>query len=170
VTYDLKPIESLQGSHKPLSGSIVVPEVTTVLLYDTQKLLVRPEGSGAPAFANARWGDTLPKLIQARIVHSFENASFLGVVTKPIDGLVPKYQLLIDLRRFQISMSAQPLAEVEFSATIMGDDGKVVAARLFRVAEPTPALDPSIAADALNEAFQKATTELITWTAASLQS
>ncbi len=56
---------------KVLSGLMVVQEPTTVLLYDTQKVLVRPSDHEDPAFEQARWSDSLPKLLQARIVQSF---------------------------------------------------------------------------------------------------
>jgi phospholipid/cholesterol/gamma-HCH transport system substrate-binding protein len=168
VIYDLTLPQTFPALDKPLPGPIVVPEPTTVLLYDTQKVLVRPGGSDDPSFESARWSDSLPKLLQARIVQSFENAKFLGMVTKPIEGLTPKYQLLIDLRRFQVSMSDQPVADVEFTAKIMGEEGKIVAARIFHTTEPTKVTDASTAVASLNEAFRKAVTDLVVWTSGSI--
>jgi phospholipid/cholesterol/gamma-HCH transport system substrate-binding protein len=165
VIYDLTAPQTFPGVDKPLAGSVVVPDVSTVLLYDTQKVLVRPSGGDDPSFETARWADSLPRLIQARIVQSFENAKFLGTVTKPIDGLAPKYQLLIDLRRFQISTSqTPPVADIEFSAKLVAEEGKVSAARIFRVTAPTKVTDAAAAAAALNGAFEKAMTELVAWT------
>jgi phospholipid/cholesterol/gamma-HCH transport system substrate-binding protein len=168
IIYDLTPPQSFPALDKPLPGSMVVPELSTVLLYDTQKILVRPTGGDDPSFESARWSDSLPKLLQARIVQSFENAKFLGTVTKPIDGLTPKYQLFIDLRRFHVSAGDRPTAEIEFTAKIMGEDGTIVAAQLFRAAEPTRVTDAAAAAAALNEVFRRAASDLVVWTAASL--
>lgn len=168
VIYDLTAPQTFPAIDKPLPGPIVVPELTTVLLYDTQKVLVRPSGGDDPSFETARWSDSLPKLLQARIVHSFENAKFLGTVTKPIDGLTPKYQLLIDLRRFQVSAGDRPVAEVEFTAKILADDGAIVAAQRFHAEEPTKVTDAATAATALNEAFGKAAADVVVWTSASL--
>jgi phospholipid/cholesterol/gamma-HCH transport system substrate-binding protein len=168
VVYDLTPPRSFPAMDKALPGPVAVPELTTVLLYDTQRILVRPSGGDDPSFETARWSDTLPKLLQARIVQSFENASFLGTVTKPIDGATPKYQLLIDLRRFQVSVSSQPMADIEFTAKIIGEDSKVVAARIFQVTEPAKATNASAAAASLNDAFQKIVTDLVVWTATSI--
>lgn len=168
VIYDLTVPQSFPAADKPLPGSMVVPELTTILLYDTQKVLVRPSGGEDPSFENARWSDSLPKLLQARIVQSFENAKFLGTVTKPIDTLTPKYQLLIDLRRFQITAGDTTVAEIEFTAKIVGDDGAMAAAQHFHVKEPTRVTDAAAAAAALDKAFQKAATELVAWTSASL--
>jgi phospholipid/cholesterol/gamma-HCH transport system substrate-binding protein len=166
VIYDLTAPKTFPAIDKPLADPIVVPDVTTVLLYDTQKVLVRPSGGKDPSFETARWADSLPRLLQARIVQSFENAKFLGKVTKPLDGGTPKYQLVIDLRRFQISTEAQPpVADVEFSAKLVSDEGgKVVAAKIFHVTVPTKVTNAADAAAVLNEAFEKAATELVVWT------
>ena len=168
VIYDLTPPQKFPAIDKPLAGPIVVPDISTVLLYDTQKILVRPSGGDNPSFETARWADSLPRLLQARIVQSFENAKFLGQVTKPLDGGTPKYQLLIDLRRFQITRGSQaPVADIEFSAKLVAEEGKVVAAKIFHVTIPTKVTDAAAAAAVLNEAFQKAATELVVWTADS---
>jgi len=164
VIYDLTAPQTFPPMEKPLPGPVFVPEVTTVLLYDTQKVLVRPSGGDDPSFETARWADSLPRLLQARIIQSFENAKFLGTVTKPIDGITPKYQILIDLRRFQITTSDKPVADVEFSAKIVAEEGKVVTARIFHVTAPAKVTNAAAAATALNEAFQKAVTELVVWT------
>jgi phospholipid/cholesterol/gamma-HCH transport system substrate-binding protein len=168
VQYDLTLPMAFPGVDKPVSVPMVVPEPTTVLLYDTQKVLVRPANDLDPSFEQARWADSLPKLIQARIVQSFENANSLGLVTKPIDGLTPQYQLLIDLRRFQVTATDRPLADIAFSAKIMTEDGKIVASKLFQVTAPAKVTDAAAAAAALDAAFQKAVAELVAWTGSAL--
>jgi phospholipid/cholesterol/gamma-HCH transport system substrate-binding protein len=168
VIYDLGAPQTFPAIPKAPPGPMTVPEPTTVLLYDTQKVLVRPGGGGDPSFESARWSDSLPKLLQARIVQSFENAKFLGTVTRPIDGLTPKYQLLIDLRRFQVTVGEHAEAEIELTVKILDADGAVVAARLFHVAEPATVTNAGAAAAALDAAFRKLATELVVWTSAAL--
>ena len=84
---------------------------------------------------------------------------------KPFEGLVADFQLLIDIREFQLSTASEPVAEVEFSAKILGQDGRILDARIFRAAAPAKAADAPAAAAALNEAFGKAATELVVWVA-----
>jgi ABC-type uncharacterized transport system auxiliary subunit len=55
---------------------------------------------------------------------------------------------------------------VEFSAKILGDDGKIVDARIFHATVPAIAADAPAAAAALNEAFRKTAVELVVWAAA----
>jgi ABC-type uncharacterized transport system auxiliary subunit len=57
------------------------------------------------------------------------------------------------------------MADVEFSAKILGDKGRIVNARIFRATVHAEVTDAAGAAAALNEAFGKAAAELVLWTA-----
>jgi phospholipid/cholesterol/gamma-HCH transport system substrate-binding protein len=163
VVYDLTAPRDFPGAKAAPAGQFSIPEPTGVLMFDTQKILVRPSGAEGPTFANARWSDNIPKLLQARIIQSFENANLLGSVARPMEGLSAGRQILIDIRSFQLSLAAAPLAEIEFSAKVVGDNGKIVDARIFRATVPAAAADAPAAAAALNEAFGKLAVELVVW-------
>ena len=77
---------------------------------------------------NAQWADNLPKLLQAKIVQSFENAQQLKAVSRPIDQLEAAYKLEIGIRNFQ-TRRIEPAALVEFSARLI-DKGTVGCAYL----------------------------------------
>jgi ABC-type uncharacterized transport system auxiliary subunit len=122
---------------------------------------------------NAQWSDTIPKLLQARIVQSFENSNYLAAVARPMDGLTADYQLAIDVRCFQVSngpdLAAQsatgPMAHVGFAAKILDDNGRIIGSRTFDAVVPTPDLDAAGAAAAIDKAFGRAVTDLVMWTA-----
>ena len=166
IVYDLTAPHDFPAIKKTPSGQFSVAEPTAVLMFDTQKILVRPSGTEGPTFTNAKWSDNIPKLLQARIIQSFENANLLRSVARPMEGLTSSYQLLIDIRSFQLSVSAAPQAEVEFSAKILGDNGKIVDARIFHASVPATAADAPAAAAALDNAFGKAAVELVVWASA----
>jgi phospholipid/cholesterol/gamma-HCH transport system substrate-binding protein len=163
IVYDLTAPRDFPAIKKTPSGQFSIPEPTGVLMFDTQKILVRPSGTEGPTFTNAKWSDNIPKLLQTRIIQSFENANLLRSVTRPMEGLTAGHQLLIDIRSFQLTLSAAPQAEVEFSAKILGDNGKIVDARIFRATVPAAASDAPAAAAALDNAFGKAAVELVVW-------
>jgi phospholipid/cholesterol/gamma-HCH transport system substrate-binding protein len=162
IIYDLTAPRVFPPLKTP-AGQLSVPEPTGVLMFDTQKILVRPGGAEGPTFANARWSDTIPKLLQARIIQSFENANLLGSIARPMENLTASHQLLIDIRSFQLSQSVAPMAEVEFAAKIVGDGGRIVGAKIFRASVPAPAADARTASAALDEAFGSAATDLVVW-------
>ncbi len=163
--YDLTAPRDFPPITKLPSAQLSVPEPTAVLMFDTQKLLVQPSGNEGPSFTNARWSDNTPKLIQAKIIQSFENANLLRSVTRPMDSLNATHQLLIDIRNFQLSAAAEPVAEVEFTAKIFDDKGRILDARIFRATAPAGAVDARAAAAALDAAFGKAAVELVVWVA-----
>jgi ABC-type uncharacterized transport system auxiliary subunit len=92
---------------------------------------VRPQVKESLAL-DAQWSAPLPKLLQAKIIQSFENADYPQVVARPTEGLTADYQLLIDLRSFQVELLPKPGAEVEFSARILARDCRLVASRCAR--------------------------------------
>jgi phospholipid/cholesterol/gamma-HCH transport system substrate-binding protein len=163
IYYDLTAPREFPPIKKPPSGQLSIPEPTAVLMFETQRLLVRSNGVEEPSFANARWSDDIPKLFQARILQSFENANRLRSAARPMEGLTASHQLLIDIRSFQLSLSPAPLAELEFTAKILADNGRILDARIFRITVPSAAADAPSAAAALNEAFGKAVIELVVW-------
>jgi phospholipid/cholesterol/gamma-HCH transport system substrate-binding protein len=166
VLYDLTAPRDFPGIARTPSGQFSIPEPTAVLMFDTQKIPVRPSGAEEASFANARWADNIPKLLQARFIQSFENANLLRLVIRPADGMTAGRQILIDIRSFQFSLSTVPQAEIEFSARILGDDGKVIDARIFRATAISVSPEAAAAAAALDEAFQKTAVELVVWAAA----
>lgn len=161
--YDLAAPRDFPAMEKAPRGQLAVLEPTALVMFDTQRILVRPNADSNPALANAQWGDSIPKLIQAKIIQSFENANFLKAVGRPMDGFNAEYQLALDIRSFQISTSPSPTADVEFAAKILGDNGRIVDARVFHATAPAKDLNPSGAVGALEQAFDKAAIELVVW-------
>jgi phospholipid/cholesterol/gamma-HCH transport system substrate-binding protein len=163
VVYDLKAPLAFPDVDKQLDGQLAIPEPSAVIMFDTQKILVQPNGSEDASFTNARWSDNLPKLVQSRIIQSFENASLLRSVARPLDTFNADYQLLIDIRSFQLSTSGAPTANVEISAKILKNDGKIVDARIFHATAPAKAATAPAATAALTEAFDTVAVDLVTW-------
>ncbi|MBM1172209.1 ABC-type transport auxiliary lipoprotein family protein [Microvirga arabica] len=161
-TYDLTAPREFPPHDKTMGGQLVIPEPTALVLFDTQKILIRPR-AGESVALDAQWSDSLPKLLQAKIIQSFENADYVQTVARPIDGLAADYQLVIDIRSFQVSLTPEPRAEVEFTAKILGGDGRIVGARILQEGVPVRATDAAAAAVGLDEAFGKAATELVLW-------
>jgi phospholipid/cholesterol/gamma-HCH transport system substrate-binding protein len=168
--YDLTAPRAFSASAKPPRGQLVVPEPIALVSLETQKILIRSNGGETSFIDNGQWSDSLPKLVQAKVVQSFENANYLHTVARPFEGLVADYQLLIDIRSFQLFTSGEMrMADVEFAAKILGDKGRIVDARIFHATVPAKAMDAPAAATALDEAFGKAAVDLVVWTSGVLQ-
>lgn len=166
--YDLTAPRSFPAIRTKPTRPLVVPEPTAVVFFDTQRLLVHPSGAEGPSFANAKWTDNIPKLLQARIIQSFENAGLLRSVARPADGGSQTYQLVIDIRNFTTSIAGSPQADIEFSAKVIADDGRIVDARIFHETAPAKSADAAASAAAMDEAFGRVIVALVTWVSAAL--
>ncbi|ABD89567.1 ABC-type transport auxiliary lipoprotein family protein [Rhodopseudomonas palustris] len=166
VVYDLRAATDLPPG-KPIKGQLAIAEPTYVVMFDTQRLLLAP-GLDYPAFAGFQWSDSIPKLVQAKLIQSFENYDIAHAPLRASDALQADHQLLIDIRSFQVGGSPDLAAEVAFSAKIVSKDGKQVAAKLFRASAPLDKPEPLAALAAFNEAFGSVAKELIQWTASAL--
>jgi phospholipid/cholesterol/gamma-HCH transport system substrate-binding protein len=167
VVYDLVAPQDFASPKKTIQGQITIPEPTAVVMLQTQRMLFSPSGE-PPAFVDAQWSDSIPKMLQAKLIQGFENYDIDHAPLRSIDGLEADDQLLIDVRSFQIKSNPGPTAEISLSARILAKDGQVVASRAFLQSRKFDKLDPTSAAAAFDDAFKSIAIELITWTAGAL--
>jgi len=168
VIYDLEAPKDLAPPRKPIQAQIVVPDPSAILLYDTQRILVMPPGADRPDFANAQWADSIPKLVQAKLIQSFENQDAAHAPLRAADGVEGDYQLLIDIRTFQVTAEPAPVAGIALSARLLDKGGRVVAARLFEGKKAFDRLDPASAVQAFNAAFATVAADIVGWTATAI--
>lgn len=166
--YDLAAVRTFPPLLKVPSGQLIVSEPTTLSLYETEKILVwAAEGEGT-TLDRGQWPDLLPKVLQARIVQSFENAGYARVLGRGPDTVKADHQLLIELRRFLVSAGNGSNADVEFGARIVDANGRIIDTRIFRRVVSVKSLEGRDIAAALGEAFTQVVTELVLWTSAAI--
>ncbi|MGE5162947.1 MAG: ABC-type transport auxiliary lipoprotein family protein [Sphingobacteriales bacterium] len=166
--YDLAAASAFPPIDKPIKAQLVVPDPNAIIVFDSQKILIRKGEGTYGNVDNAQWADNLPKLIQARIVQSFENARQLSAVSRPLDQLNAEYRLEIGIRNFQIALSPSPTAVVDLTARIVSDKGAVAGARMFSASIPAKSIDAKDAVAALNQAFAKVAGEIVAWTTGAI--
>jgi phospholipid/cholesterol/gamma-HCH transport system substrate-binding protein len=167
ITYDLKAAPNLGPAGKTIKGQLAIPEPTAVAMLETQRFLFSPV-KDYPGFADSIWADSIPKLLQARLIESFENYDIAHAPLRIADVGQTDFQLLIDVRRFRIATDSGPVAEVGLSARIVDKDGKVVASRLFEDSEKFDKVEPAPAVAAFNEAFGRIARNIVAWTVQAL--
>ena len=165
LVYYLSALPASTEGVKPLDKPVTVADPSALLTYDSERVLAQQDGNELAPLGNAKWADTLTKLVQSRIVQSFENTGSLNEVTRPSEAGTPELQLATEIRKFQIANTPERTAEVQISAKIIGADGHIAAARVFDGSSPVKTAEEADAAKALNEAFGKVLSNLIPWTA-----
>lgn len=166
--YDLAAASGFPAAEKKVAQQLVVPDPNALILFDSQKILTRGGDGTYGSVANAQWADNLPKLVQARLVQSFENAQQLNMVSRPLDQLNPAYRLETTIRSFQIATEPTPQAVVEVTARLVSDKGDVADARVFTAKVPARSLDAPDAVAALNDAFAKVAGDVVNWAVAAI--
>ncbi len=167
ITYDLPALKNQGPPGKTISVQWAIPEPSAVAMLETQRFLFSP-AQDYPGFAEAIWADSLPKLLQARLIESFENYDLAHAPLRMADDGQTEFQLLIDVRRFRVAVDAKPTAEIALSARIVDKNGKVVTARLFEEREKFDQLAPSEAVAAFSEVFGRIAKSMIAWTVEAL--
>jgi phospholipid/cholesterol/gamma-HCH transport system substrate-binding protein len=162
ITYDLRAPRDLAPG-KTLKGQLAIPEPTAVAMLETQRMLFSSPGDN-PTFADFMWADNIPKLVQARLIDSFENYDIARAPLRTMDLGQSDFQLLIDIRKFRIRTDPEAAVEIVLSARIVDKNGKVVAARLFEDSQKLEKVAPSPAVEAFNAVFGRIVRDMIGWT------
>lgn len=163
VTYDLRAAEGFGAPGKTLKEQLAIPEPSAITMLQTQRFLFAPP-SDVAGFASAMWADTIPRLLQARLIDSFENYDIAHAPLRGTDVGQPDLQLLIDVRKFRIAMEPAASVEIGVSAKLVDKNGKVVASRLFEESSRLDKLEPVAAVAAFDDAFARMARKIIAWT------
>lgn len=165
ATFDLTaPTQFPRAAGQP-RGQLLVGEPASLAVLESEKIVVRPAQGAVTHLGNAQWSDRLPKLLQARIVQAFENAHRLRSVGRPGDRISGDYQLVTDLRAFQIVfVDGKAMADVEISAKVVSDrTGRIVSGRVFKARVPADQAEGPGAAQALDAAFGHVAVDIVLW-------
>lgn len=141
---------------------VVVDDPTTVSAIDGQRIMKLGANGEFTPYTDAQWSDALPKLLQARLIQSLENAGRLKV-GRPLDNIEADHHIVTEIRSFQVASGPKPEAQVEISARLVGEGGKLLDAQIFKASVPLDADTPEGAATALNKAFGEAASALVGW-------
>jgi phospholipid/cholesterol/gamma-HCH transport system substrate-binding protein len=165
--FDLTAPRTFPPAEKVAPVQISVPDPGAPLSLDNQKIL--PPFEGAEGFDNAQWADTIPKLVQAKVIQALDNANYVSGVSRPLDALSSDYQLLIDIRTFRLASKPGEAAQVELAAKVLGKGGRILASKVFAAKASKDGSAASAVIGALDEAFGKAVTALVPWVAGVVQ-
>jgi cholesterol transport system auxiliary component len=167
-TFDLSITPSGQGV-SARNRQILVPEPTALKLLNSEQVVVRVSASEIQYLADSRWGDRLPAIVQSKLVEAFENSGRLGGVGKPGQGLAIDYQVVTDIRAFEVTAGSPRLANVEISAKILNDrNGTVRAQNVFKATAPVSGAENRDFIEALDRAFAKVGAEIVDWSLKSM--
>lgn len=163
-TYGLSAAPEVTGPSAK-NRQILVTEPTALKALDSEQIVIRLSGVEIQYLSKARWGDRLPRLVQAKLVEAFENTGRLGGVGKPGQGLAIDFQVVTDIRAFQVETNGGARANVEISVKLLNDrNGTVRAQQVFSASSPVRGTGNRDYVAALDRAFAQVSSEIVGWT------
>jgi cholesterol transport system auxiliary component len=167
-----KPLDTYELT-APTSGDrkgrnptqILVTEPSALKALDGQNIVIKPSPGVIQYLSGAQWADRLPRIVQARLVETFEGASNFGGVGKPGEGLAIDYQVIGEIRAFEVRVNGGEEAAVEIFIKLLNDrNGAVRASRTFAASSPVSGTGNNAYIAALDRAFGQAAVEIVRWT------
>lgn len=167
-TYELTTPDVAARRHRPRL-QILIAEPTALKSLDGQNIVVKTGPTAIAYLDGAQWGDRLPKIVQARLAEAFQRSRAFGGVGKPGEGLAIDYQVVTEVRAFEIEAGSGEQARVSLFVRVLNDrNGVVVAERLFEADAPVAGSGNDAYVAALDRAFATAQADIVAWTAARL--
>lgn len=144
--FDLKATTRFDDGLPDVDWQLVVEEPTAALAVDTDRIAVKTDFE-LQYYAGARWSDRAPRMVQTRLLESFENSGHILAVGRQAIGFRGDYTLRTELREFQAEYNetygnapsaeggadVQPVVNVRMNFKIIRQPAaKIVASATFR--------------------------------------
>ena len=163
-TFGLSSVPEVTGP-TARGQQILVPEPSALKALDSDQIVIRPSLAEIQYLSRSQWNDRLPKIVQAKLVQAFENTGVVGGVGKPGEGLAIDFQVVTDIRAFEVRTDGPDTAVVELSVKIVNDrNGTVRAQKVFRGSAPVGGAGNPAFVMALDAAFAGVTADIVAWT------
>ncbi|MGB8819203.1 MAG: ABC-type transport auxiliary lipoprotein family protein [Rhizobiaceae bacterium] len=162
-TYDLSVPTVAEASRRQTSVQVLIAEPQALKILDSENIVIRQSAASVAYLEGSQWSDRLPKIVQTRLVQAFENSKRFGGVGRPGEGLAIDYQVLTDIRAFEIDTGSGKRAVVEISAKLLNDrNGVVASTRMFEASVAATSGGAGFVV-ALDAAFDKVAAEMVAW-------
>ena len=162
ATFDLSAVAAPKPA-RALGAQVVVHEPVATAPVDSDRIVVRPTPDTIATLKGAQWTERLPRLLQTRLLQSFENARLLRFVSRPDGRVVAQFSLNTEIRRFDMDLSRGE-AVVEMSVKLVEEGaGRIAAAKIFSARVPAASDDAAPAA--LDAALGEVMGQIVLWIA-----
>ena len=164
-TYEISAPTASAKASGTTRAQILIPEPTAIKTLDSNQIVVKPTSFAVEYLENSQWSDRLPRMVQLRFVQAFENTGRVAAVGVPGQGLAIDYQIVTEIRKFEIVAEGADTATVEISVKALNDrNGTVRATRVFKASVPVSGGGKQQYVAGLNKAFDRVTADIVGWT------
>ncbi|MDG4875548.1 ABC-type transport auxiliary lipoprotein family protein [Mesorhizobium sp. WSM4935] len=144
---------------------ILIAQPSALKALDSQNIVIRPSDRSIQFLKGAQWADRLPLIVQARLAETFQRSGSFAGVGKPGEGLAIDYQIIVELRSFDVRVDGGEHADVDLFVRILNDrNGEVRASKNFTASAPVSGSGNAAYVGALDNAFGQAAKDIVRWT------
>lgn len=164
TTYDLTAPQSFPSLSGRSNAQILVSVPTALKSLNSEMIVVRPGAGEITYLGDAQWSDRLPRMMQEKLIQTFENSARIRSVAKPGEGVVVDYNITTNIRGFELVDEASDYALVALSVKIIHDrSGRVRATKIFQAQVPLASIEPETGVAALDEALNVVLRDVLSW-------
>lgn len=164
VTFDLTSASGAPMRRRS-SRVVVITLPKTVQTYDSQRVVVREPGNVLSYLPEAQLSDTLPRLVQTRLLQTFEASNFPNI-GRPDDQLRVDVTLATELQAFEIDVAGGNMATVTINAKLVDEQrGMIFASKSFSATQPAATSPAATAIAGLDGALKLVMSDILQWTA-----
>lgn len=119
--FTLTPVTNFPRGLPPVAWSLVIDEPTAAKQIDTSRVALMNGPFKVEYYSDVEWADAAPPMVQLLLIQSFQNTGRLPVVASTRATLAADFQLLSNLRKFQVERNAAgtPQAAVVAETTLL---------------------------------------------------
>lgn len=164
-TYELTAPTTGKGNGRRGGPQILIAEPSALKPLDGQNIVVQPSPDVIQYLEGAQWSDRLPRIVQARLAETFQRSGSFGGVGRPGEGLAIDYQVIAEIRAFEVVVDGGEHANVEIFVKLLNDrTGVVRASRTFTTTALVAGTGNHAFVAALDRAFGEVAVDVVGWT------
>lgn len=167
--YEISPAPVTDIQAPSVAWQLVVEEPFAASAVNTDRIAARTGAFEFAYFAEVRWSDRAPKMVQALLVESFENSGKITAVGRQAIGLRSDYELKSELREFEVLLrggkEAPPLVWVQMNFKLVEQPSARILASMTadgRVSATDDRMESIV--KAFDEALGKVMRDAVVWT------
>ena len=165
--FTLSPKSTFDENLPTVDWQLVVEKPVTSGSLATQRVALTQDPMQIEYFANARWSEAAPQLIQTLLVESFENSNKIVAVGRQAIGLRSDFNLKSELREFQAEYGGDkvPTVRVRINAKIIRQARRqIIASRTFEKQVKAKGSSMAAVIRAFDNASGKILKRIVGWT------
>jgi cholesterol transport system auxiliary component len=172
TVYSLRSNDNSQNTAWPVvPWSLTIARPISNTFLDSNRIVVRPEANILKVYQGANWSDSLPDLVQEKLLETFENSGKIKAVSRQNSGVPAEVALLLDIRQFEsvyISGQKKPNVLIQIHAKLLEyPSNRVIASKTFNTDTTTASKDIPDVVQAFETGMNSVNQEIVGWALAN---